>query len=153
MTYMKHALSLLLLIFILVFNIGCTDDPFGVTTEVDHATPTSLSLTLTQKGGLTDLVYGSEYHIEVYSDGEWKEPPYLPSEYERAWTSIAYLLSPNSSVTLTLNWEDLYGPLPDGRYRVCKEIMRSSGTGEKAETRLYTAEFVIETDKGSESKS
>lgn len=144
---MKKLLIFLLSLLFLFSCVGCVrdlgGDPFGVTASVKDVTPTSLTLVLTQKGGMSDLIYGAPYSIEVYVDGAWETLPYLPSEAERAWIAIAYLLSPNSSSEQKLSWEDLYGPLPKGKYRVCKEVTHSPGAG-KSEARMYYAEFEIE---------
>ena len=55
----------------------------------------------------------------------------------------AWLIPMNGSRDYEVNWVNLYGQLPDGRYRLGKEIMLFRGTGDYEEQTCY-AEFVIE---------
>ncbi len=146
---MKRFVILLLPLVFLFSVVGCAvvieEESFGVTLSAKDVTPTSLTMVFSHSGEQIEeesLVYGSEYTIEVYKDGKWEALPYLPSEYERAWTAIAYLIPQNGSSEQTVSWEMLYGTLETGRYRVVKEIMYTPRGG-KQSTHLYYAEFEI----------
>ena len=64
-------------------------------------------------------------------------------EYDLAWTSEAWCIPANDTCEWEVNWEWLYGELPEGNYRIAKEIMDFRGTGEY-DTAIHYAEFRIE---------
>lgn len=153
--------SLLLCILMLVLGlIGCssapgiesqppaepsiTEDPWGIALSVKDVTPTGCTLVCTQSGGSPsgELMTGTPYWLQVWKDGQWKAVEETPSEYERAWTSEAWLITMEGTTEWEVNWEWLYGPLPAGTYRISKAIMDFRGTGDYDE-RVYYAQFEI----------
>ena len=66
-----------------------------------------------------------------------------PSEYERAWNDIGYILKPNSTREEEVNLEWIYGNnFESGTYRIVKDIIyiREPGDYDKY---YVTAEFNI----------
>ena len=156
---MKKLLLLLLLIFVFA---GCekeaeiVEDKATVKEEyaekwtiemtVSEVTPTSLKWKLTHKGDRIENLFGGEFFIEKLTDGEWTEVPAL---CEPMWQLIAYHIPHNGSYEFEENFEWLYGVLPEGHYRIGKEV---TVEGERegvyapvkfSEDIIYYAEFDI----------
>ena len=53
----------------------------------------------------------------------------LPSTHDVGWTAEAYIINKENTTDWEVNWEWLYGKLPEGNYRIGKEIMDFQGTG------------------------
>lgn len=118
---------------------------WGITLTATDITPTSLTLKCTQSGGRPtgDLQTGSWYVLETWTQKYgWKQVDYLSYENEIMWTQEAWTISMNDTCEWKVNWEWLYGQLPDGKYRIGKEIMDFRGPGDFDKT-IYYAEFEI----------
>lgn len=120
----------------------CTS-PLGVTMTAESITPTGLILVCTQSGGMPtgELQTGSPFWLETWVDGQWERTP--RDTVEIAWTMEAWAIPKNKSVEWVVDWENIYYPLPAGRYRIGKEIMDFRGAGDYDEYRCY-AEFAAE---------
>lgn len=150
---MKKVLYALVLMVLILSLAGCSqgasldtaNDPWGFSLTADKITPTGCRLTFTQSGGTPTgrLQYGSEYHIEREEiDGIWTEVPVLPSDNFRAWSAIAVEIAPDSSQSVDLDWNPVYGTLPVGHYRICKVIMDFREPGDYDTCDCY-AEFEV----------
>lgn len=64
-----------------------------------------------------EYLYGTSYEIEVMKNGEWYK-----IDAVLYFTSIAYSLDPHESVELTLSWQEGYGKLDSGTYRIIKNV-------------------------------
>lgn len=118
-------------------------DAWGIRLSASAVTPTGLTLLCEQSGGHAtgELQTGSKYWLETRSDHQWV--PVNPlSEEEIFWTAIAYLIPKNDSVEWEVKWEQLYGALPAGTYRIGKEINDFRKTADY-DTNNYYAEFEI----------
>jgi len=107
------------------------EDTYGIKLTANNITPTGLTLVCNQSGGNStgDLQTGSMYWLEVQIDNQWVSVETLPSEYDIAWTEEAYIIPMNDNTEWEVNWEWLYGELPNDNYRIGKEIMNFRGTG------------------------
>jgi len=116
---------------------------WGLTLSVKDVTPISLTLVYANSGGEPSgqLRTGEPYELHVLRGGTWYH--LKPRNGEINWTTVAYLLSGNSSWEHAVNWESLYGRLPSGTYRIGKEIMDYRGPGDY-DAAMHYAEFVIE---------
>ena len=116
---------------------------WGISLSVKDVTTSGLILICTQSGGTPtgDLQTGSEYKLLVSEKGVWKEVPTRLKEY--GWDAVAYMIPKNDSREFEINWEWLYGELPEGTYRITKEIMDFRGSGDYDEE-MYYAEFEVE---------
>ena len=116
---------------------------WGVTLTVQDVTPKGLIITCSQNGGNLegDLYSSSFYHLSKFVDGEWKNVEYILPEDEIIWTDGAWEIPKVGTVEWEVNWEALYGELPEGQYRIGKRIMYSEPRN--LETALYYAEFSI----------
>lgn len=123
-----------------------TDDEgftnWGLTLSVKNVTSSGLTLVCTQAGGeLTgELETGSDYNLIVLKDGVWQEVPTIIEEY--GWTAEAYMVPKDDSVEFEINWEWLYGQLPEGTYRITKGFMDFRGSGDY-DNFAYWTEFEI----------
>lgn len=115
---------------------------WGVTLTAENVTSTGLTLVISHSGDAPDgeLDTGSPYWVEKWQDDAWVS---LEDGAERVWTMEAWLIPVNDSREHEVKWENLYGELPVGQYRIGKEIMLFRGTGDYDEQNYY-AEFVIE---------
>ena len=65
---------------------------------------------------------------------------YLQPDF--AWTMQAFLIPVDDETVTDIGFTDTYGELEPGRYRICKSVSDSIGTGNSVE-KTYYAEFTI----------
>ena len=124
------------------FNVG-SKSPIeikekGVTLSVKENTLTKKGATLILKNGSNvDVQYGDSYKIEIKKDGEWHE-----INVELNFNSPAYVLKSNKSEEIKIKWENDYGKLASGNYRIIKDIYVETAD-ETFETFYVSAEFAI----------
>lgn len=119
-------------------------ETWGLGLNAKNIASTGLTLTCFQSDGEASgqLQTGSYFFIEEKVDNQWVAVEMLPSEYERAWDDLAWIIPMNDTVEWEVNWEDLYGELPAGYYRIGKEILDFRDTGDYYEE-IYYANFEI----------
>jgi len=107
------------------------EDNWGIKLTTKNTTPTGLTLLFNQSGGNPkgDLQTGSMYWLEVQIDNQWVPVEMLPSAHDIGWTAEAYIILMDDTTEWEVNWEWLYGKLPECSYRIGKEIMDLKGTG------------------------
>ena len=101
--------------------------------------------TLTNKSATLVLInyrdknfqYGSPYEIEIKKDGEWHK-----INVELYFNMPVFQLSAKESKEIELDWENGYGKLTEGTYRIIKEIDYEYEK-EKYETFNVAVEFNI----------
>ena len=81
--------------------------------------------------------YGNPYEIEIKKDGEWHK-----INVELYFDMLAFQLSAKESKEIELDWENGYGKLAKGTYRIIKEIDYEYEEG-KYETFNVAVEFTI----------
>lgn len=120
-------------------------DKWGITLCAEGVTDNGMTLKIehTGEGFGGEFSTGSWYSLEINADGEWSSVE--PLVDNSVWTSIAYMIKQNDTTEFPVNWENLYGKLKPGHYRLSKEIMyvRSPGDYDKD---LYKVDFVIPSD-------
>lgn len=123
-----------------VFQI---QDSLGLSLLVRVAKPTGLTMSfvLADEESKRELTYGNWYRVDRLEEDAWIPVDYVLPAEKGAWTEEAYLIRNGSQEEV--DWERLYGELPPGQYRFCKEVMDFRGTGDYDQY-FYTAEFVIE---------
>ena len=81
------------------------------------------------KGGATfvlsnltnkDYQYGEFYVLQRKTDSGWEDIGTVIDDY--GFYDIGYKLLANGSHEVVVDWEWLYGALPNGEYRICKEV-------------------------------
>ena len=117
------------------------DNSWGISLIAENITPNGARITMSQEGGYLPnrLIYGSNYGIEKYEDGQWIAVQPL---HELYWTTVAYSVPLNDSVTWNIDWSDSFGTLESGLYRFCKSITEHHAPGDNDSITFY-AEFEI----------
>jgi len=147
---MRKHLAVLLLLMLPLSLFGCGNatqgqtppdgsPQWGITLEAENVTATGLTLLCHQQGGgVEDLATEAAYVLQKRENSEWIDVP--ATREDICWDAMAYLIKTDGTTRWDVDWENLYGTLPAGEYRIGKSI---SGAGE-AEPGIFYAEFVIE---------
>ncbi len=144
----------LLLVVISVLLIGCSSTKFivkensklnelnGVSMTIKEGTLTRVSATIV----ITDLsgkdnTYGSQYRIDKKDNDIWEPLKTIDGKdwTEVAWNLIGYNVDKNNTLEMNINWENLYGKLENGEYRIVKDTLSSGGL----EKYYFSVEFMI----------
>lgn len=120
------------------------EDDLGVRLTARDISPTGITLACSQFGGnpTGDLQTGSRFWLEVKDNSQWNTVKSLSPDNQIFWTSEAWIINENDYTKWEEDWTNLYGKLPDGEYRIGKEIMDFRATGDYDE-KIYYAEFEI----------
>lgn len=125
------------------FDIGNKSDieivEKGVSLSVKEDTLTKVSATLILKNDSdVEVEYGEPYEIEIKKDGEWHK-----INVELNFNLPAYILKSNTTKEIELEWQNGYGKLASGDYRIIKgiNVEKEDGT---FEIFYVSAEFTIE---------
>lgn len=112
----------------------------GITMTVENLTPTGCTLKVTQSGGeiTGEVSCGCDFWVEQQNDGQWVS---LGNDFD--WTAEGYTLTGHTEA-FVLNWEHMYGTLPEGTYRVGKLIHSRLEAGKPIDQRYYTEPFTIQ---------
>ena len=99
--------------------------------------------TLTEKGATfklknndtIDYEYNDIYEIEIKQNGDWHK-----INVEIDFIQMSYELKVGETKKFNLNWENTYGKLSSGQYRIIKEVYANN----KQNNKYYiSTEFVI----------
>lgn len=125
------------------FDIGNKSDiqivEKGVSLSIKEDTLTNTGATLILKNDSdVDVEYGNPYEMEIKKDGEWHK-----INVELNFTLPAFILKSKETKELELNWENGYGKLASGNYRIIKSIDVEKEDG-NFDTFYVSAEFTIE---------
>ena len=132
---MKKLTIILLILAALLAGCGresaCrpTEDA-NVTMTLSNVTPTGAVVTI-QDDNPEPFVYGEWYVIEAEKNGGWYEVKTKITDY--GFNEIGWLTD-NGELTMTVDWDWLYGKLPTGHYRILKQ----------AGAEVISAEFTVE---------
>ena len=134
-TDMKKLTIIILILMVLLS--GCAREsayqPTGaanVTMTLSDVAPTGAVVNI-QDSSPEPFVYGEWFVIEREKDGGWYEVRTKLTNY--GFNEIGWLTD-HGKLTMTVDWEWLYGELPGGHYRILKQ----------AGTELISAEFTVE---------
>ena len=130
-----------LIAFLLIFAAvlcGCAGESTcqpgevpNVTMTVSDVTPAGATVTI-QDDNPEPFVYGEWFQIQREKDGVWYDVKTRISNY--GFNEIGWLTDENGELTMTVDWEWLYGKLPAGHYRLLKQ----------AGPQIIGAEFTVE---------
>ena len=114
---------------------------WGITLTASNVTPEGMELEVLWDGtGITgEINFGEAFTIEKYTDGKWTAVQY---KEEVCFNDEAFLLNENEKRIVPHKWENIYGELGEGRYRICKEFIDFRGTGDY-DTKTFYAYFEI----------
>lgn len=119
-------LKIFFYLFILLGLTGCSIEKVGnnVSLSIKEDTLTNKGVTLILKNeSSVDYLYGSPYYIEHEVGGEWE---IVETIHDVAFNLPAWELESGKSVEISIDWEYGYGQLGTGKYRIVKEISKSS---------------------------
>lgn len=91
-------------------------DTLYLKVEKNTVTPTSLTYRIYNRTD-EEIYYGVDYEIEVYQDGGWQS-----FDVDAAWIEIAVVLPANDNNEEAIDWTNIYGKLPKGKYRLIKTV-------------------------------
>jgi hypothetical protein len=125
------------------FNIGkksdieITRNDISLTIKNGTLTQTGVTMILKNNSNV-NVEYGEPYEIEIKQGNYWHK-----IDVQLCFTSIAYGLAPSESKEIKLDWENSYGELSAGKYRIIKYIdtLKEDGTYEDS---YVAVEFTIE---------
>ena len=117
-------------------DIKISQNDVIMTIKEGTLTNKSVTLVLTNNSG-KNFQYGNPYEIEINKDGEWHK-----INVELYFTLPIFELSAKESKEIELDWENSYGKLAKGTYRIIKEIDYEYEEG-KYETFNVAVEFNI----------
>lgn len=126
-------------------TISELDNPnWGITLTAENINPTGLTIKCTQSGGepTGELQTGSDFVIERFTNEAWEKVDYILDDEMFGWTAEAWIIPMDDICEWEVNWEWLYGTLPEGKYRIGKTIMDFRGSGD-FDTATHYAEFEI----------
>ncbi len=97
-------------------DINVSQNDVIMTIKEGTLTNKSATLVLTNNSD-KNFQYGNPYEIEINKDGEWHK-----INVELYFTLPIFELSAKESKEIELDWENSYGKLAKGTYRIIKEI-------------------------------
>ena len=114
---------------------------WGIVLKAENPTPNGSTITLIQEGGYLPnrLIYGADFNIQKYENSQWVNVEPLQ---ELFWTTIAYSVPLNDSVSWNVDWSNTFGTLEPGLYRFCKGVTDHRAPGDNDYATFY-AEFEI----------
>lgn len=101
-----------------ILNDLVTDDYPRVSMELSEVTSGGATCVLINNSEM-DLIYGEDYYIQDYRDGEWY---YLDMADDICVDLIGHILLAGSERSIQHNWAIKYGKLDPGKYRVIKNF-------------------------------
>ena len=117
-------------------DIKVSQNDVIMTIKAGTLTNKSATLVLTNYSD-KNFQYGNPYEIEIKKDGEWHK-----INVKLNFDMPAFPLSSKESKEIELDWENEYGKLAEGTYRIIKEIDYEYEEG-KYETSNVAVEFNI----------
>lgn len=132
------------------YNPKTTD--FEINETYDENAPVEMNILSVSEAGITvefvnttemEGLFGEHFYICFEQDGKWYR---LPQTAENiAFTDIGYILEPNGKADIEHGFEWIYGLLPEGKYRIVKDItLYKDLNSREREKYILAAEFVIE---------
>ena len=97
-------------------DIKISQNDVIMTIKEGTLTNKSATLVLTNNSD-KNFQYGYTYEIEIKKDGEWHK-----INVKLDFVMLAFPLSSKESKEIELNWENGYGKLAKGTYRIIKEL-------------------------------
>jgi len=123
----KKLLGILFCGILLLGLTGCKDKvDKNVTLFIKEDTLAPIGVTLILKNdSKTNYSYEEPYYIEQEIDGKWSK---VKTVHEMGFNQPAWGLESGKSVEISINWLYGYGQLEGGKYRIVKEIFKSSSS-------------------------
>lgn len=91
----------------------------NVSAEIFDISPTGATIIIKDRN-TKPYIYGEWYKLEKEKNGKWIEVEAIIDNY--GFNAIGYSVDENKEVKFLINWEWLYGELPQGNYRILKQV-------------------------------
>lgn len=117
---------------------------WGITMSVKDVSKNGLTLVISQSGGNIkgELQTGTPFLVEMWNGSFWQSYDTI-SEQPLVWNCLAYPIMADSEREFSCDWSYVYGELPEGKYRISKEISDFYHSATGYDTHSYYAEFEI----------
>lgn len=117
---------------------------WGISVSVKDVSPTGVTLVISQRQGNIkgELQTGTPFSVEMWNGSFW-QPYDTISGQPLVWTMLAYPIMADSEREFRCDWGYVYGELPEGKYRISKEISDFYHSATGYDTHSYYAEFEI----------
>ena len=110
-----------------------TTEKVNLKIKEDTLTNTGATVIITDTNELP-YSYGEAYKIQILENNEWKD---IIARDGYAFNDLAYNTDENGKLEMKINWNDLYGSLKSGEYKLSKEI------GDYNNPEIISVEFEI----------
>ena len=111
---------------------------YGVSLSVVDKTLSNIGGTFILKNdNKNEIIFYEPYELEIKKDGQWHE-----ITIQIDFIEIANVLKSQDSYEIEINWEETYGELPKGEYRLIKEISVLNENG-SFENSYVSVEFTL----------
>ncbi len=98
-----------------------SESDWGLALSAENVTSTGMDLVITHSSDTVtenlQIVTGDEYKIEKWQDGGWTE---LQMKNGAEWYMRSWFVNINGTVTKEIDFEQIYGALEKGKYRLLK---------------------------------
>ncbi|AYC28993.1 immunoglobulin-like domain-containing protein [Paenisporosarcina cavernae] len=119
------------------------NDVEGVTMEVKKDSISATGVTIVFENTTDEeYTYGEDYWLEKKVNDKWTQLPILV-EGNWGFNAIGYQLDPHDKKEWKISWNDFYGEMEPGDYRMVKSILLTFEAGGYDKSYL-AAEFTIE---------
>lgn len=106
----------------------------SATTSVVNDSVTSISISIaTTYNGNNECSLDEWFVIEVNKNNKWYTLPYINQGTE--FIDMGYIIDESGTRQMDYNWEEIYGTLPEGDYRIITRITEIENT-------IYTKYFI-----------
>lgn len=110
-----------------------TTDKVNLKIKEDTLTNTGATVIITDTNELP-YSYGEAYKIQKLENNEWKD---IKARDGYAFNDLAYNTDENGKLEMKINWNNLYGSLKSGEYKLSKEV------GDYNNPEIISVEFEI----------
>lgn len=143
--------AIICVILAMIFCVSCekkgesakNTDEWGLTFSALDTSSTGMKLKVERVGeGLTgDLIANDSFSIEKSIDGNWVQCELIVEN--PILTDVGIEILQNGKYVWEVDWEEIYGGLEQGSYRIVKEVIQDVKEGEDNK-KVYYTEFEIE---------
>ncbi len=113
------------------------NDLDGVSMTIKEVMDTKAVVIITDTSD-RENIYGEEYRIDKKENDVWVALDTITNE-DIVWNSIGYSVGDDRTLEFSIDWQDVYGVLESGEYR----IVKSTSEAGEGTNHYITSEFVI----------
>lgn len=112
-----------------VMNDDIYDDAAYI--EIDEATvnPRGLNAKIVNNTG-NSIAFLDYYRVEKKLEGQWCYYDY-ECDLSPSWSDMGYIIDPGNFIEVSFYWNEMYGELAQGEYRIVKEYYDNADTSNR----------------------